>query len=751
VVNQNTKSSDLLITNLRLQLENEKLITAILAKFFNLPTDQIDIGINEVCKIIGTITQASRSFFLLINDRNGVVDRTYEWCSDGIAPFPDRCSSAFIISLLASKKTDGTVLRSEENGATEPSSMAVALTSNGILRGIIGIEAVSSGLEWPPDSDSLLAMTGKMIMNTFSRKRTEDLISREQNLLTILMDSIPDTNIYFKDIESRFTHMNKTQAELMGLSDPAIAIGKSDLDFFENAHMFIADEQRIITTGQGLIGKAEKVAKADGSFHWFSSTKMPIRDPQGAIIGTFGISRDITRLKEYEDELQKAKEQLEIRVAERTTDLTKTNEQLESHIKQLDFLYSASFELSKTMTFDALHPVILALFLKRFPSSQGAICQIVGKKFVCLHATGIYNSDAGKSFCSHVCTALHASGLPTLFIEEKLNNDALLRNYPLPGVSGFSSYIAIPLNIEATCIAIVQIFMPEYQYNKRENALLITLAAHAAICLSNAMGLEKLKEKARLDGELKAARLIQYRYTPHHTPPIPRITLKGVYLPAYEVGGDYLDYFQTEKGNWVIIIADICGKGIPAALMMTMLRSTFRIESKYVDSAKDLLCAVNNFFSQNLDDSSFATASCLVINNDGTRMKYARAGHLNLIHFDKSESKLKTISARGIALGLVSEAINYSATIDEIDIPLQTGDKFLLYTDGLTDTMDSAKREYGYNRLNDVLFRNKNADAEALVSSLMKDIKEFASGEPPRDDLTILALEVTDGKSSDLQ
>jgi sigma-B regulation protein RsbU (phosphoserine phosphatase) len=133
----------------------------------------------------------------------------------------------------------------------------------------------------------------------------------------------------------------------------------------------------------------------------------------------------------------------------------------------------------------------------------------------------------------------------------------------------------------------------------QERTVLATLAAHTAICLSNALHYQELGEKSRLDGELDAARSIQSRFTPNFRPQIPHVNLKGVYYPAYEVGGDYLDYFQTEDGQWVIVIADVCGKGIPAALLMTMLRSTFRVEARKETSAKRLLCAVNQVMAVN--------------------------------------------------------------------------------------------------------------------------------------------------------
>ncbi len=143
------------------------------------------------------------------------------------------------------------------------------------------------------------------------RKRMEEALVKEQFLMNMLMDNVPDT-IYFKDKESRFIRMNKSQATRFGLSDPAEAVGKTDFDFFAEQHAQPAfeDEQKIIKTGKPLIGLEEKETWPDGSETWVTTTKMPLRDKEGEIIGTFGISKDITERKRAEEALRKNEEKL---------------------------------------------------------------------------------------------------------------------------------------------------------------------------------------------------------------------------------------------------------------------------------------------------------------------------------------------------------------------------------------------------------------------------------------------------------
>ncbi len=143
------------------------------------------------------------------------------------------------------------------------------------------------------------------------RKRAEEALAHERDLLYALMDSIPD-KIYFKDIASHFTRINRAQAQILGAKDPTEAIGKTDFDFFtaELARDTYADEQQIVRSGQPLIDKLEKVTLADGQICWVSTTKAPIVDKEGQVTGIVGISRDITERRRMEEELRRRNKDL---------------------------------------------------------------------------------------------------------------------------------------------------------------------------------------------------------------------------------------------------------------------------------------------------------------------------------------------------------------------------------------------------------------------------------------------------------
>ena len=164
------------------------------------------------------------------------------------------------------------------------------------------------------------------------RRRVDRALIEERQRLNMLLESVPDS-IYFKDRESRFLQINRALARRFELEAPAEAVGRTEFDFLsaEQARAACEDELQVMHTDLPVIGKVEREVLADGRIYWASTTKMPLRDSEGAIVGTFGISRDITSLKRAEEELRETNAKLR----EVLEDLTRSHEEIKGAQLQL--------------------------------------------------------------------------------------------------------------------------------------------------------------------------------------------------------------------------------------------------------------------------------------------------------------------------------------------------------------------------------------------------------------------------------
>lgn len=603
------------------------------------------------------------------------------------------------------------------------------------------------------------------VQDVTSLRSAEAKLAQESILLKALLENIPDA-VYFKDRQSRFLRVSRG-IHLEGIDKLEDAIGKTDADFFteEHSRQAFEDEQEIMKSGVPIVDKIEKETYPNKPATMVSTTKVPFRDADGQIIGLVGISRDVTERFKAEEAVRKARDELEVRVQERTAALVQeikqhlktekalreneirlqeSNRRLETQIRQLHFLNTTAQKLALCVHRRELIPAIAEAFIKLHPGVEVAICEWQGSGWsLAEQSPGLLLSGHAEALENTLAPLAKKHPMAMRVFPMREGEARLHALQPLHKVPS-DVYAEVPLRIEEKTQAIVQIFggADFLSWIREEQVVVETLAAQAAVSLANANNLRSLEAKARVEGELQVAQRIQQRFTPSLRPQIPHVNLKGVYFPAYEVGGDYLDYFRTEAGHWVVVIADVSGKGIPAALVMTMLRSTFRAEARYETSSKRLLCAVNDLMAADLDDKTFVTALCLIINADGTQMSYARAGHPPLVLRHGSIGEVAaTVQPKGLALGLL-EGDTFSRLIDEVTLPLALGDSILIFTDGLVEAMNVDRKPYGMQRLMTVLNHGANGSPDTLVDRILEDVKAYTGNQPSHDDLTMLAMEV---------
>ncbi len=251
--------------------------------------------------------------------------------------------------------------------------------------------------------------------------------------------------------------------------------------------------------------------------------------------------------------------------------------------------------------------------------------------------------------------------------------------------------------------------------------------------------IRRIKERVRLQKELEIARRVQLGLLPKTQPVISGFDIAGACLPALEVGGDYFDYVDLHNGNLGIAVGDVSGKGVPAAIYMTLTKGILQSHAEEEHSPKQVLSKVNHLMYRTIERSWYVSMFYAVLDSRKKVLRFARAGHNPAIVFSSGESESRLLKPAGIGLGLEVGPI-FVKTLVEGELKLSSGDTLVFYTDGFTEAMNSQLEEFGEERFLDLLHRHSNGTAANLVQHAFDEVRNFAGDHPQHDDMTMVVL-----------
>jgi phosphoserine phosphatase RsbU/P len=276
-------------------------------------------------------------------------------------------------------------------------------------------------------------------------------------------------------------------------------------------------------------------------------------------------------------------------------------------------------------------------------------------------------------------------------------------------------------------------------FSREDLDLLSAIARQAAVAIANARAGQELLKQHRLDNDLRLARQIQESFLPQHLPQIAGIEFQAHYKPALHVGGDFYDIIRIDKSKIGLIVGDISGKGVSAALMMAKLTTDIRLLSRTYSEPADVLTHANRSLLEAGQDAMFATVIYLLLDLKQGTFTVSNAGHQPpMVASRRAEGVTELDDATAVALGVVPELV-----YPQQAYKLIAGDVVLLYTDGLNEATNRQRQEYGMNRLRHVVTGCPPAPSQ-LVQRLVADVQRFVGGAAQSDDLTLLAFGVTE-------
>ena len=337
--------------------------------------------------------------------------------------------------------------------------------------------------------------------------------------------------------------------------------------------------------------------------------------------------------------------------------------------------------------------------------------------------------------------ALSAEGFSTI---DDLSSDPRTLFPEQAAAEGVVSVLVAGMTYRQARVGVLRVYTDRpHEFTRREIDLLRAVAAMAASAIVNVRLRHEARESDRMEQQLRVAAMVQQRMLPQAVPNLPGIGLAGLYLPAMELAGDLYDYIPLPNGNLGLLVADVSGKGVGAALIGSLVRGSLRAQVDHLYNLADAVAGVNEVLCRDTRPGEFITMFYGVLDAGrpapaGPRLTFCAAGHPPaLLWRDGDVGKLTT---NNMLLG-----IDESATFDQGVIDLHPGDRLLIYTDGLGDSAAPDGELFGDPRVESSFRAAAEAagTADDLLATVRRDIRAFTGLTPQTDDVTLVAMTVS--------
>jgi len=396
-------------------------------------------------------------------------------------------------------------------------------------------------------------------------------------------------------------------------------------------------------------------------------------------------------------------------------------------------LIHAGRELAGHTPLDKLFELIMNLSIEAVGASRGVLMTVEGSDLQVRASKG-----AGFRISSHV-RDLVIDGKRSLLVLDAMSDEALAGRASIVQQQ-IRSMLAVPLQTEDRVIGLIYVDAPGllHEFTKDDLNVLTVLANIAAIRIEHARLAEIERAEQLHANELEHAALIQRSILPSNFPPFPLrqdFELHAAMVPAREVGGDLFDFFLLDDKRLGFVIGDVSGKGVPAALFMSVARTLLRATAQHQASPGACFTYVNASLAEQNVETMFVTLFYGVLNTSTGDIEFANGGH-NPPYIFSADGKVRSLAEKSGPLLGVIESCQYRTFTDRI----APGEAILLYTDGVTEAVDKNKEFFGDERLLQYLARHASEPAGQIVQGLQGNLQEFSKGTPQADDITVLVL-----------
>ncbi|WP_373212164.1 SpoIIE family protein phosphatase [Fusobacterium mortiferum] len=434
------------------------------------------------------------------------------------------------------------------------------------------------------------------------------------------------------------------------------------------------------------------------------------------------LENSIGELREYRKELEETYNSL----VQKSTQLEYSNQILERRVENLSNLNSLSRAVLSVLDLDNIINIILDAYFV-----------LTGAKRISLYlweAEGLINKKT-KGECNFKENLLFSEEEIKEFTKkdyqemyEKLSKKFILADNEVIVIS--------PLVVKEKQLGVIYVIEDKNKLIDLDEETISALVIQVSIAINNAQIYSELIVKERMSNELDVASRIQKKILPADVDEIFGLEIAQYFEPAKEIGGDYYDYTILDDNVFSITIADVSGKGVPAAFLMALGRSVLKTLTLTGDFApNENLNELNKIIYSDITEDMFITMMHSKYNKENKTLYYSNAGHNPIVVYRASTDSIELHTVKGVAIGFLEE---YKYRQGEIQ--LNKGDIVIFYTDGITEAENSNKEMFGLERLKEVIYNNKNKSPKELRKVILESINRFRKDYEQTDDLTFVIL-----------
>ena len=275
-------------------------------------------------------------------------------------------------------------------------------------------------------------------------------------------------------------------------------------------------------------------------------------------------------------------------------------------------------------------------------------------------------------------------------------------------------------------------------FTAEDEDFIAALSTHASLAIENARLYEEEKALAGMREEVRLASRIQMDLLPKSVPDVKGYDLAGTSIPAQMVGGDYFDFIRLEGGRMGVALGDVSGKGLPAALLMANVQATLRGQTLLDDDVASCVRRSNRLLFESTPPEKFVTLVYGALDPSKHAFRFTNAGH-DHPHLFRRKGKSLRLESGGIVLGILPD---YEYASDAVEF--NPGDVLVIYSDGIVESMDADREQFGIDRLTDVISRNLGGTAQGILSAIVDAAQRHAGAAPQYDDMTVVVVKRTE-------